>query len=442
MTAAGDVLRAEAPARGAAKFFRKGFWAIADQGLFAGANGIVYILLARWLSPRDYGAFATAFAAFMGLSVLHTALLTEPMLIFAAERFRDHHKHYFGSLVYGHGIVALGTSLVLIVAGAILHSRGQLELASALYWFAVAAPFILFLWLMRRSCYGQFNPRRAAIGGLGYLVLMVLLLSLMHEYGSLTVGSSMTIIAISSFVVGLALGIGHVHLRPPRQILREVAAEHFRYGRYAAATQILGYIPGYLYYFLLPAMATLEQSGALRALSNLFTPLIQANNALFLILIPAFVRTRGTPEGKQLHRFSLLLLAGAPLVYGVIVGLFDRQIVNIVYNGKYVEYAGLLWIIGLQPVIAGACGVYGSLLRAQQKLNAVLWGGVVAAASSVTLGVMMTRAYGLAGVCWSIVISYGLHHITLWLFSREIMNPAQWGAKPKSNLAAPLPDPA
>ena len=255
-----DAATAPAPAR----IFRKGFWAVADQGLFAGSNGIIYILLARWLSPREYGAFATAFAAFMGLSVLHTALLTEPMLIFASQRFRDHHKHYFGSLVYGHAIIGLGTSLVLAIAAAILHSRGQADLASALNWFAVAAPFILFLWLMRRCCYGQFNPRRAAMGGLGYFVLMLLLLAGAHSQGKLTIASAMTILAISSLVIGVAMGIGQLHLRLSRQIIRDATLEHLRYGRYAAATQILGYIPGYLYYFLLPGMATLEQSGAPR----------------------------------------------------------------------------------------------------------------------------------------------------------------------------------
>jgi O-antigen/teichoic acid export membrane protein len=441
MTATPDNASNSAPARGTG-IVRKGFWAVLDQGLFAGANGIVYILLARWLAPRDYGAFATAFAAFMGLSVLHTALLTEPMLIFASQRFRDQHKHYFGSLLYGHLVVALGTSLVLAVAGAILQRRGQPELGSALDWFAVASPFILLLWLMRRNCYGQFNPRRAAMGGVAYLMLQMLSLSFVHFYGKLTVGSALIMVAASSFVVGVALGIGQLHLKPSQKFMREVLQEHFRYSRYAAATQLLGYVPVYLYYFLLPGLATLEQSGALRALSNLFTPLVQASGALFLLLIPAFVRTNSTPEGKRLHRFALLALVGVPLIYGLFVGTFNRQIVGLVYGGKYLDGAHLLWIIALQPVIAGACGVYGSLLRARQKLNAVLWGGVVAATSSITLGVLMTRAYGLAGVCWSTVITYSLHHITLWLFSRDIVKSRNVNVEPQRGVVESLQDAA
>ena len=36
--------------------------ALADQALFAGSNFILNIVLARWLSPNDYGAFGVAFS--------------------------------------------------------------------------------------------------------------------------------------------------------------------------------------------------------------------------------------------------------------------------------------------------------------------------------------------------------------------------------------------
>ncbi len=175
-------------------------------------------------------------------------------------------------------------------------------------------------------------------------------------------------------------------------------------------------------------------------------PLIQANTALCLLLLPAFVRTQGTAQGKRLHRWSLLILAGGPLIYWIIVGLFAHQAINLVYGGKFLAYSGLLWIIGLQPVIAGAAGVYASLLRARGKVNAVFWGGFVAAVGAVTFGVALTKMYGLAGVCWSIVITYGLHHITLWLFSRSIKwrspTEAEAEMETREDLARQLPEPA
>lgn len=448
MTVALQQQFAADPPRSAGNVFQKGFWAVADQGLFAGSNCVINVMLARWLSPRQYGEFSTAFAAFLALGVIHTALLTEPMLVFSPDRYRDRHKHYFGTLIYGHLLVALAASLVLLAAGWFLGRHGQFDLSHALYAFAAAGPFILFLWLMRRMCYGQFNPKRAAMGGMLYMALMLTALAVSHRFAALTVALALTIIGGSSLISGLWLGFRHIDLRPSAEMFRDVTAEHVRYGRWATATQILGFIPGNIYYFLLPNLATIEQSGALRALNNLFMPLVQANTALCLLLLPAFVRTRGTADGKRLHRLSLLVLAGGPLIYWIFVGTFARQAVGLVYGGKFLQYSNLVWIVGIPPIIAGAAGVYASLLRARGMVNAVFWGGFVAAVGAVTLGVALTRMYGLAGVCWSIVITYALHHITLWLFSRNM----KWRSQPESeadaefeareDLARQLPEPA
>ncbi|MDP9172851.1 MAG: hypothetical protein M3O30_03180 [Planctomycetota bacterium] len=401
---------------------RKGFWAVADQGLFAGSNAILNVMLARWLPEVEYGAFSTAFAAFLLLGVIHTALLTEPMLVFAPERYKGNLRKYMGALLRGHVVVSLLASLALVITALVLGHLGQARLAHAMYCFAGSAPFVLFLWLMRRACYAQMNPRKAALAGGGYLVLMMCALAVVHQLDMLSIATALAMIGVSSLLAGVWLTIGTVEVALTDDFIRDVAASHWRYGRWATATQLLGFIPGNVYYFLLPRLMSLEQSAALRVLTNLFNPFLQANAALCLLLLPAFVRTRGTAEGKRVHRLSLLLLAGGPAVYWLFMGLEHRHIIQLFYHGKYMEYSGLIWIIGLQPIIAGMSGVYGSLLRANQKMNAVFWGGFVAAATAVTLGVMLTIKYGMVGVCWSIVITYAVHHITLWLFSRKTVS--------------------
>jgi len=65
---------------------KQGIWAIIDQALFSGANFIVNILLARWLSQEQYGAFAVALSIFYLLAGFHTAVLTEPMMVFGLEK--------------------------------------------------------------------------------------------------------------------------------------------------------------------------------------------------------------------------------------------------------------------------------------------------------------------------------------------------------------------
>jgi len=80
----------------------KGSLAIADQGLFAGSNFLLNVLLARWLAPADYGAFALAYSVFWLFGVFHTAILTEPMLVFGPGKYRERFPEYLGILLRGH----------------------------------------------------------------------------------------------------------------------------------------------------------------------------------------------------------------------------------------------------------------------------------------------------------------------------------------------------
>ena len=62
----------------------RGAWAVSDQGLFAVSSALLNILLARWLTPSAYGAFAVAYSVSLFMGAFHTALLTEPMLVFGS----------------------------------------------------------------------------------------------------------------------------------------------------------------------------------------------------------------------------------------------------------------------------------------------------------------------------------------------------------------------
>jgi len=56
---------------GAPRWLRSGIWALADQGLFSGANFIANVLLADLLTPVEYGAFTVAFTTFLFLGTIH-----------------------------------------------------------------------------------------------------------------------------------------------------------------------------------------------------------------------------------------------------------------------------------------------------------------------------------------------------------------------------------
>src|SRR5215475_911641 len=80
----------------------KGGLAIIDQALISGSNFLVGILLARWLVPETYGAYALAFSVFLLLSFVSQALLFEPMAVFSGSQYQKSMRGYFRSVLWIH----------------------------------------------------------------------------------------------------------------------------------------------------------------------------------------------------------------------------------------------------------------------------------------------------------------------------------------------------
>ena len=90
--------------------------AILDQGLITGSNFVIGILLARWMAPEQYGAYAVAFATFLLLGMLYQSLLIEPMGVFGASAYRDCVRGYIKALMWVHLLTALPMFLALVIA--------------------------------------------------------------------------------------------------------------------------------------------------------------------------------------------------------------------------------------------------------------------------------------------------------------------------------------
>src|SRR5260370_28321963 len=80
----------------------KGGLAVLDQGLISGSNFLVGILLARWLAPEEYGAYALAFAIFLLLSFVSQSLLFDPMAGFSGSSYRKSIRCCFLQGVWVH----------------------------------------------------------------------------------------------------------------------------------------------------------------------------------------------------------------------------------------------------------------------------------------------------------------------------------------------------
>src|SRR4051812_17840854 len=78
---------------------------IIDQGLTASVSFGVNVLLARWMPPDVYGAFAVAFAGFLFVSGFHNAVLLEPLTVLGPARHAKQLLAYFRQQMIVHALL-------------------------------------------------------------------------------------------------------------------------------------------------------------------------------------------------------------------------------------------------------------------------------------------------------------------------------------------------
>jgi O-antigen/teichoic acid export membrane protein len=378
--------------------------------LFATSNFILSILLARWLTPQEYGAFGLAFAVFLFVGSMQQATLIEPMLVFGPGRYKERLPEYLGALVYGHlGFSGLG-SIALLLAGLGFSLWGSRALSDALVALALAGPFILLLWLMRRACYVRLEPRLAASGGAWYMALMVAGAFVLYWVGWLSTATALGVMGISSLMVSIWLMVRlHVELPPLRKgtLTRDALEHHWKYGRWSVANKALAWVPHNIFYILLPIWGGLAAGASFRALMNLLMPVLQANAALAVLLLPVFVGARERSAFAAQVRLALIPFVSASALYWVLLGIFHDPIVTLAYGGRYAEYASLLWLLGLVPLVASVKEVVSQSLRALERPDWLFFAFMLSAVVTATVGVWCVYQWGLIGAGAGLVLSHG-----------------------------------
>jgi O-antigen/teichoic acid export membrane protein len=421
MAAAVQQIELAGPASGAAEaslgqrlnqVARKGTLAVTDQALFSGANFLVNILLARWLSPAEYGAYSLAFAVFLLFAALHSAILIEPMMVFGAGKYSSRFPRYLRVLIGGHFGVMVPVSLLLFGATLLLGRLYSPQASDAFRGLLFAAAAILLFWLVRRVFYVLLQPAFGVISGALYFVFLIGGVAALKYTGHLSIVTAFAAMGAAGLVASLIMLARFVpawRSRASEPTLKQVSTDHWRYGRWAMATAVIGWFPGHVYYALLPAWLGLEGAGGLRALMNFVMPVLQAISALTMLLLPMLVRDRVQGGSKKMNRTMLMFLAlfcGGAVIYLTGLWLFRGSVFQIFYGGKYSQYAGWpLLLTGLLPLGTCASAVLGDGLRALERPDSIFWCYAGSMIGAVAVGIPLSAAIGINGALLGLLAS-------------------------------------
>lgn len=393
---------------GARAWISKAAGALADQGLFAVSNFILNVLLARWLLPDDYGAFTVAFSVFLLVAVGHGALMAEPMMVFGAGRYADRFRPYLRTVLEGTVGLSLLVAAAMVATGLFGAPVGlPPEVGRAMVGLALAIPFILSQWLLRRACYVEGPVTNAAWAGAVYLALVVPGALMLERIGMLDGARAYGLMGVASLVsaVWLVWRLGLPRERS-RVEWRTVAVSHWGYGRWALASGVLHWVPVNLLLLVVPLYTGLSGAGSLRAAMYLVMPFWQATTALSNVLLPSLVRARGTSAFRRRTLVALMLFTGGGAAYGLALVVGGQSAAGLLYAGHYTFDLGLLVPIGLATAVSGCSLVLTAALLAVERPDLVFWGHVGAVAVTLTAGLFLTATMGVTGVATSLLLAW------------------------------------
>lgn len=393
----------------AARALGRASWAVIDQALLGLANFAVNLGLARWFTPAEYGAYVAASSVFWVTMTVHSGLLSEPLIVFGSGRFRDRHSSYFAALVLLHCCLSALIAGALATAGGVAMFWGSKASGASMLGYAFAAPIILLLQLFRRTLYIEATPRSAACASAAYMLGMLALIYALYRGAALSAFTAPIAAAGASVpaIVGIVAIRGY-RLWPRRNgaFMREIAGAHWRYGRWAVVTEIVAWVPGSLYFVILPLSAGLDATGALNALIMLVMPAAQAYIAVNLLLVPTFGRMRQSGSADALLWKVLMILALGATLYALLVAFFGRPAMDLLYRGRYTEYTQFTWLVGLIVLPMAAIAALGSALRARERPDRVLRAYLISAAVAFTFGVAAVAVWGLLGAILGMLAGY------------------------------------
>jgi len=404
----------------------KGGLAILDQGLISGSNFMISILLARWLMPDQYGAYAVAFGIYIMLSLVYQSLVLEPMGVFGGSTFRSNLRGYLRSLVSIHVALSVTICVALVISWAVAHRLGAGgAVTGALAGIAFASPCLMLFALARRTFYVELSPAPAAAGAFIYSTLVLAGLYVVYHHALLSPLTAFLLIGVGALVTGIVLMF---RLRSglsgsgPAPAVREAWHRHWRYGRWALASCIAGWLPSYIYYPLLSSFKGMAESGQLKALMNLTMPFEQTKGALLMLVLPyaAGVMGQGGKAGARIlgTRLTLLSIFGAIAYWAVIIPL-HRPVFHLLYSGRYMEVAYLLPALALGQIFWSATFGPAVALRAMESPSSVFVALAFATLASLLVGVPATWAFGLKGAIWGSNVADILSFVALLLMLRH-----------------------
>lgn len=362
---------------------RVGF-SVLDQGLFSGANFLLYILLARWLAPDEYGAFAIAFSIFLFLAGFQNALIMDPMAVFGPTKYVHKQENYIQRMFVIQFCLDLFLSIILIGIGFLFGSPTKY----AVIGLGLCSPFLLSMWFSRTAFYIKSTPLKAALTSLVYGVVLDGGLIFIKLLGTITLEHLFFILIIASMAgISVAFLLQHKGKINNHNIfsVRDLISESWQYGKWIGLSTASHGIAFLLFIPLIGKLVGLHEAAVFKGWQNLITPMQQFLSAIGLLIVPILSKQLATRDNpSKLFSKTFFISVIPTCFYIVLFILLSDKVVIFLYNQQYfLSYTWLKFGFSLYLFLIALNTSFYLFLRARQNSKLIFFTKTWAAASFI-----------------------------------------------------------
>ena len=386
---------------------RRAVWTLTDQGVVSLGAFLVNILLARFLSPSEYGVFALLFGALLGLQVINGSLLFYPLSIRAAVASDAKKAKLIGLTVVSAGLISLALGGVLCVV-IIAFGRGDLVLPVAawfLFWQLQEA--------LRRGLFAEFRHQAALLGDSVSYVGQVIVVAALALVGDLTLPLALFSMAFTSALAALVqsrqltLDLRVGDLSPASLSL--IAKDFWSLGSWALGNHLVSLLRIQTFPWLLAASYGPAAAASFQAALNVVNLANPVVIGLGNLIPQAAARelSRGFGVAWAVAR-SYAIIGFIPLLlYYAIAILWPGPVLTILYgvDSPYLTLADAVRILAIAWVLGYAADMICSFLHGVGAARRAFGINGLGALAAVITAVPLISAMGPSGGFFALAVS-------------------------------------
>jgi O-antigen/teichoic acid export membrane protein len=374
-----------------------------DQGVSSLSNFAVGVAVARVAGVAALGEYSLAYAAWLIVAATHRSLITDPMAIENDVNKPDAGFHMRVGLA-AELTLGVASTAVFGVVGFVLLAAGQHAFGIVFVSFAPWLPFLIAQDYWRWLAFMKATPGRALSNDAVFDVFQAAVFVLLVAAGQRS--SVLAIVAWGSgAIVASLFGLWQFSVRPTMTGGVERIRTRWHLSKWLLASSTAASGATQAGTILVAALLGPAGTGGFRAASTLVSGptnvLVQAGGSIGLPEASRGLHDRGWPGLRRIERVVTLggVLSVGPIV--VIVLIFSKQLMGIIYGQKFTSYASIADIVAISLLVStfrlGAI----LALKTTKQTRLIYHTTVVALVSSLGLTALLASLFGVIGAAWA-----------------------------------------